>query len=85
MLVDGRRSATDPKIVEIRVRDSGPGVPAEALGRLFERFFRAQADQTRGTGLGLAIVRDLAHAAGGDAWYEAGGGGGCFGVSLPAG
>jgi PAS domain S-box-containing protein len=82
--VEARPSDADPKIVEIRVRDSGPGVPAEAVGRLFERFFRAQSDQTRGTGLGLAIVRDLARAAGGDAWYEEGAGGGCFGVSLPA-
>ena len=82
--VEARRSATDPRMVEIRVRDSGAGVPAEAVERLFERFFRAQAEQTRGTGLGLAIVRDLARAAGGDAWYEAGAVGGCFGVSLPA-
>jgi PAS domain S-box-containing protein len=82
--VDARRSDADPNRVEIRVRDSGPGVPAEAVGRLFERFFRAQSDQTRGTGLGLAIVRDLARAAGGDAWYEEKTGGGCFAVSLPA-
>lgn len=82
--VNARRATEDPKMIEIRVRDSGSGVPSEAVGHLFERFFRAQSDQTRGTGLGLAIVRDLARAAGGDAWYEAGGVGGCFGVSLPA-
>jgi len=71
-------------LVEIRVLDSGPGVPEELVPRLFERFFRADARETLGTGLGLSIVRDLAQAAGGDAWYEPGRGGACFVVSLPA-
>jgi PAS domain S-box-containing protein len=71
------------EMVEIRVIDSGPGVPEEAVAHLFERFFRAEGTQARGTGLGLSIVRDLARAAGGEAWYEGGAAGGCFGVSLP--
>ena len=83
--VSANRSPQDEGLVEIRVLDSGAGVPEEAVDRLFERFFRAQAEQTRGTGLGLAIVRDLARSAGGDAWYEGGPEGGCFGFSLPAG
>ncbi|HUZ42894.1 MAG TPA: PAS domain-containing sensor histidine kinase [Acidimicrobiales bacterium] len=70
-------------LVELRVIDSGGGVPEEFVPRLFERFFRADAQEVRGTGLGLSIVRDLARAAGGDAWYEAGRGGGCFVMSLP--
>ena len=46
--------------VEITVRDRGPGVAAEHLARLTERFYRAEAgDRTRGTGLGLAIVKHV--------------------------
>jgi signal transduction histidine kinase len=75
------------KWVEIRVSDQGPGVPADFVGRLFEKF--AQADRTAsrshgGTGLGLAIVRELAHAQGGEAWYEQGPmGGSTFCITLP--
>ncbi|MGO4906968.1 sensor histidine kinase N-terminal domain-containing protein [Pseudorhodobacter sp. W20_MBD10_FR17] len=48
----------------IRVQDNGPGVPVEARGRLFDRFFRGQDDASGGCGLGLAIIKDvaLAHA-----------------------
>ena len=53
--------------------DDGVGVPEDALSRLFERFYRADAARTtRGTGLGLAIVKHVVAAAGGD--VEADGG-----------
>src|SRR5690606_29677975 len=57
-------------LVEIRVRDTGPGMDAETLGRLFKPF--AQADETiqrahGGTGLGLSITRRLAELMGGSA------------------
>ncbi len=52
----------------LRVADHGPGVPAEALTRVFEPFFRVEADRARttgGSGLGLAIVKTCVEACGG--------------------
>ena len=80
--------------VEATVADTGPGISPENLRRLFERFYRADAQsaaRTRGpsgggTGLGLAIARDLAHAQGGE--LSAGNGvrgGARFTLILPAG
>ena len=49
------------------VADRGPGVPPEALGRLFDRFYKGDAARaTGGSGLGLAIARSHARALGGD-------------------
>lgn len=74
--------------IDIRVRDAGPGVPAEFVGDLFEPFTRstrARAVTTEGSGLGLAIVQQLARAEGGEAWYEQNRPhGSCFAVRLPA-
>ncbi|WP_052711045.1 HAMP domain-containing sensor histidine kinase [Pseudofrankia sp. DC12] len=56
-------------VILIEVADSGPGVPAAALPRLFDRFYRAEgsegSDTPPGSGLGLAIVGDVAAAHGG--------------------
>jgi two-component system phosphate regulon sensor histidine kinase PhoR len=52
----------------LQVADTGEGIPASELPRVFERFYRvdkARARQTGGTGLGLAIVRHVAEAHGG--------------------
>jgi PAS domain S-box-containing protein len=70
--------------VEIRVTDSGEGIPAELEPRLFERFARGAGRRDRGTGLGLFIVRELARVQGGDARYEATEGGARFVVTLRA-
>ena len=53
--------------VEIVVRDEGPGIPAEAIDRLFDKFYRAQDGDRRraGTGLGLAIAKGFVEAQGG--------------------
>jgi signal transduction histidine kinase len=48
-------------LVEVRVRDQGPGLPADARARAFDRFWRARSGGG-GSGLGLAIVRKLAEA-----------------------
>ena len=53
----------DRDAVELAVIDHGPGIPAEAAARAFERFERLdQTQRQAGTGLGLYIARELAHA-----------------------
>jgi signal transduction histidine kinase len=52
----------------LRIRDEGPGIPADALEQVFEPFYRIESSRNRdtgGTGLGLSIARDIAQAHGG--------------------
>ena len=61
-------AAPDGDAVRLRVEDGGPGVPADALAHLFEKFYRVPARRgsaRQGTGLGLAVVKGLAEAMGG--------------------
>lgn len=58
--------------VVVAVEDNGLGVPEEARGELFSRFYRAHGTVTgvEGTGLGLSIVRETIEGLGGRAWAE---------------
>lgn len=73
--------------VRITVRDTGPGIPAEQQGRIFEKFHQIDSSKTReyeGTGLGLAITRELVHVLGGTVRLESKAGeGATFVVELP--
>ena len=65
---DGADGRPDPRYVTIMVADTGAGIPAEDLDRIFERFYRVDASRNRasgGFGLGLSIVHDLVSAMGG--------------------
>jgi two-component system, OmpR family, phosphate regulon sensor histidine kinase PhoR len=72
---------------KIFVEDTGEGIPAQHLQRLFERFYRVDRARSRelgGTGLGLAIVKHLARAHGGEVAVESRlGEGSCFAIELP--
>lgn len=60
--------SSSPRFVRILVRDTGPGIPAEDLDRIFDPFFRVQQGQRsgpKGLGLGLSIVKTLVELQGG--------------------
>ncbi|KZC19866.1 MULTISPECIES: sensor histidine kinase [Rhodanobacter] len=69
----------------LSVEDNGPGVPAELLPRLSERFFRAASNNEEGSGLGLAIVQRIAERHHADVVYRPGESRGlCVEVRFPA-
>lgn len=73
--------------LRVGIADNGPGIPAESLPHLFERFYRVDSERTKhldSTGLGLAIAKELAEAHGGTVGVESEPGRGArFTVSLP--
>jgi signal transduction histidine kinase len=75
-------------LVRISVEDSGPGIPEEHLDKIFERFYRLDADRARtegGSGLGLAIARKIVEAHGGTICAENRTEGGArFSIRLPS-
>ncbi len=82
LTVETRLSPTDGRWVEIRVTDTGTGIPAEHLPRIFQPFFTTKA---QGTGLGLAIAARVIEEHGGRIMVESAvGHGAMFGITLPA-
>ena len=83
----GGKKLDDGKL-EIFVQDDGPGIPAESLDRVFERFYRVDKARSRdqgGTGLGLSIVKHIVQAHGGEVWVKSElGKGATFFFTLPA-
>jgi signal transduction histidine kinase len=84
--VDVRARAEDGRVL-VTVEDSGPGIPAEQHGLIFERFGRANVGLGKpGTGLGLFIARSIAEAHGGTlSVVSAPGKGAVFTLELPVG
>ena len=86
-VIVGGKSLDDRKI-EIFVKDDGPGIPAESLDRVFERFYRVDKARSReqgGTGLGLSIVKHIVQNHRGEVWAKSEPGkGATFFFTLPA-
>ncbi len=82
--VSAERRATD---LVVSVANSGEQIPADEIGRVFERFYRVEKSRDRargGAGIGLAIVKQLVEAAGGHVGAETGDGRTRFWFSLSA-
>jgi signal transduction histidine kinase len=80
------RAAARGGTVRLEVEDTGVGFADEDLGRLFEKYFRAEGTRRiRGTGLGLAVTREIVRAHGGELEVRSRAGeGSVFGFNLPA-
>jgi two-component system sensor histidine kinase QseC len=76
--LSGVRSGSTPGVL-LEVVDTGPGIPVEERGKVFERFYRMGGDShasgTAGSGLGLAIVQEIVALHGGTIHLEEGDGG----------
>lgn len=72
--------------IEVALRDNGPGISADALPHVFERFWQLEGATSRGLGLGLFICKRIVEVHGGRIWVESGlGNGATFRFTLPVG
>jgi signal transduction histidine kinase len=80
--------ALDRRYLQVNIRDTGVGISAEDLPRIFDRFYRTENPlkiEAGGTGLGLSLVRPLVHLLGGRMWVRSAvGTGSTFAFVLPA-
>jgi signal transduction histidine kinase len=68
----------------VSVQDEGPGIPADDLPKVFDRFWKGRSDDRRGAGLGLTIAKGIVEAHGGRIWVESEEGeGSTFTFALP--
>lgn len=81
IVIAAARSSDDPEMVELAVRDTGPGFPAEIAARLFSPF---STTKDSGMGLGLAISRTIIEAHGGRIWVNGASRGADVRFTLPA-
>lgn len=81
--VESGKDERGQEVARIRVEDRGPGIPAEHLPKIFERFFTTDREKD-GTGLGLSIVQSVAEAHGGRVRVESEAGkGAVFEIEIP--
>lgn len=77
----------DNTVVQVRISDTGPGIPSEDVPHLFQKFYRVDNSSTRtigGTGLGLFISRKIVEMYGGRIWVDSEvGRGSTFFINLP--
>jgi light-regulated signal transduction histidine kinase (bacteriophytochrome) len=69
--------------LSIAVADTGPGIAADHLPHVFERYWKVQSASQPGTGLGLYIANGIVEAHGGKIWAESSAGGATFTFTLP--
>ncbi len=59
-----------PKEIRFEIADTGPGIPQESLGKMFDKYERLMTEKQEGTGLGLSIVKEIVELHRGKIWVE---------------
>jgi signal transduction histidine kinase len=81
-------SKDEHDLVRVAISDTGPGIPADEVDKIFDKFYqvaRVNKEITKGAGLGLAISRALVEMHGGRLWIESEvGKGSIFSFTVPA-